>query len=339
MGNPNTAVYPSALATDSTLPVATPSFSTTLSTGIDSVTTTIPLTVVTNLRVPVLVLIDQEIILIPTLSGNNGTSATRGYDGTTAAAHLTGANVYAYIMDWHFNQLAAEIKAIETFLGINGGNIIVSGQSASGGDLSGAYPAPTLKTLSPSPAGSYTNADITVDANGRVTDVSNGAANTGTIVYRAAIAQSGNAILGFNIPTSDPPVPVVYNTSSTLYGVAQFSTSDFVQDHFIVPASYSGNVSVDIRWRAAATSGNVNWTLALIAVGPNGLLDTTFGTAGVTTVSPNSSTMALVDTTLTGFDISSLSANYDCFFQLTRGTSGDTMSGVAELFSIRFVLS
>ena len=339
MPNPNTPSFPSAIATDSVLPVASASFSTSLTTNITSTDVTIPVLTTSGLNTPCFVRIDNEIVLATGTTGGSLTGCTRGVDSTSNVSHLSGATVAAYIFEWHFNQLAAEVKSIENFVGVNGENLILSGQSAAGGDLSGNYPAPILKTIGTITPGAYTNSDITVDAKGRITLISSGSASIATIVYRAAVAQGGFAVLGFNVPSSNAPTAVIYNVSQTLYAVAQFSTTNYIQDHFIIPANYSGSVSVDIRWRAVPTTGNVNWSFAFVGVGSGGTLDANFGTAGTAVVASAGTSNRIVQTTITGFDISSLAAGEDCFFQLTRGTSGDTLSGVAELLSVRIILS
>jgi hypothetical protein len=66
-----------------------------------------------------LISIDSEILLVSARAGATLTIATRGYDGTTAAAHAAAASVNAFPVGHHMNRLAAEIYAIENSLGTN----------------------------------------------------------------------------------------------------------------------------------------------------------------------------------------------------------------------------
>src|ERR1700675_60218 len=124
MANPNTPVFPGQVAADTDLFVATNNAISSLTGNISNSVTTIPVASGSFTRLPCLIAIDNEIIKVAgPASGNNLTNCTRGFDGTTAASHNSGAQVFAYIFDYNVNQLAAEVKAIETALGAGLANV------------------------------------------------------------------------------------------------------------------------------------------------------------------------------------------------------------------------
>ena len=116
----NTAVYPSAVATYTDLLVATNISFSTLSGSIDNAVTTI--VVADGSGFPTAaqaIVIDSERIRCTSRSSNTFSGCTRGFDGSSAAAHTSGVSVYGRNLAWHHNQLAAEVRALETQLGVN----------------------------------------------------------------------------------------------------------------------------------------------------------------------------------------------------------------------------
>lgn len=127
-----TARFPASVAGDAHLQVAANRAQSTLSAAIDSAATTISVANGTAFRSNSIVTIDNERISICGVSGNTLTvgytscpsADGRGFDGSSAAAHISGATVSAYVSAWYHNALKEEIKAIETQLGAGMANVV-----------------------------------------------------------------------------------------------------------------------------------------------------------------------------------------------------------------------
>lgn len=121
--NPKTAVYPGGAAGDKDLGVQVNNLTTTLTANISSTSaTTASVASCTGFLNYTSVTIDSESLLMCSCSAGTmtfgksacGNADGRGWDGTTAATHSSGATVFAYLIAGQFNQAAKEIQAIET---------------------------------------------------------------------------------------------------------------------------------------------------------------------------------------------------------------------------------
>lgn len=113
--NPNTAAFPTTVATDSDLLAAKRLSESTLSGTINSSTTSVSVADGTQFLQYAVIRIDNEEMKITGISSNTLT-VTRAFNGTTAASHTSGAAVRGVITSYHHNQLAAELKAAEARL-------------------------------------------------------------------------------------------------------------------------------------------------------------------------------------------------------------------------------
>lgn len=113
--NPNTAVYPGGVATDTDLLVFSNRASTFTSSAVGIGDVNIPVSSTSLFIVPTVITIQNEIIKVctKTASSFGVCSGGRGFNSTSAAAHASGISVTGNVVAYWGNQINAEIIAIE----------------------------------------------------------------------------------------------------------------------------------------------------------------------------------------------------------------------------------
>lgn len=348
MPNPQNPVFTSAVATDQDLMVASPRALSRLTFPITSSQTSFTVVDGGKFEVPCLVQIDTEVIKVGAKTGNLLQSCVRGFSLTSAASHGQNAEVKGYVLAYHHNQIAAEIKAIEAACGANMSNIVMQVDQAGGDDIGGVFSNLHLKTNGVT-AGTYGGFNrfmtITVDATGRTTSIANATGNINyPIIYKAAIVQGTNAVLGFSFDNIDAPAAVPYTgTNGSLYAVAAFTSGNnyWVQDHFYMPDDWIGDtLSLDVYWRSpVAITGNVTWQVQLGRLREGDISDLIFNNIRTGTEAVPGVANTIVKTRLTPLITNGaggqLQAGDELFFKFSRSDS-DSALGDAELISLKF---
>lgn len=188
----NTAYFPTRDATINDMTVAFNNYRTQLSSAMGLSDTVVHVKSVTGAGVPIILFIEQEAVKCTGISGLTFSSCTRAFDNTTGATHKINATVVNSFGAFGYNQLTAEVIAIEAFLTAGGGG---------GGGLITSVFGRTGAVVAQS--GDYTTSLVTEGTNLYYTDARARAAlsatspltyNSGTGSFGLSFSLSGNGI-------------------------------------------------------------------------------------------------------------------------------------------------
>lgn len=254
--NPNTARFPGAIATDNDLFVAdnTNNAAPTLTLPIGTSDTTLNVTTTNNFTMPTIISVENEFIAVCSKTATTFTvcASGRGFNGTAAASHGSGTAFFEYIMAWEYNQVAAEIKAIETALGVNLGSVL-SGQTFQG---NGSKIQKSTGTTTTNDAGVY-------DVNGNIIDGGN------PPQFTTSAAKPTNHVATFDSSgrTVDGGLPQITTSAAKTSGnCVQFDASGFTVDSGS-PCSSGGGIS--------GTTGRPWFDPLAYGADPTGVADST----------------------------------------------------------------
>ena len=148
--------------------------------------------------------------------------------------------------------------------------------------------------------------------------------------YVLAKCANGTAGPGVHLPVSNSPTPVCLTGTNTLFGALEFPDSDndfTAQDHFRFPAA--STVTFQLKWMAAATTGNVVWQLQTACVADAETGNPAWNTAQTVTDTAKGTTLQWNDAEIASVTTTGCTAGEQFFWRLLRNRThaSDTVTG------------
>ncbi len=201
---------------------------------------------------------------------------------------------------------------------------------------SGVASAATAGTdyVSPSSTEALTNKTLDAEGTGNVLT------RPDYLAFVAANCQGTSAFTAFATPVANAPAATCVTGTNSNYATLDFDagTDESVQWHFRLPKFWVGNIDLDIRWRAAATSGSVVWAVQTACVADGETGDPSWNTASTVTDAAKGTTLWFNDAAMTTITVTGCAAAEELLFKFYRDADNgsDDMSGDAQLLWIQF---
>jgi len=265
-----TSPYPGALPTYADLLRTRHHSSSTLTSGIDAATLSVPVADGTKFIGYELITIGDEQMLVCSVAGNTLTicAGTRGWDYTDAATHDNGVAVDGLITAWHHNMGAEVMIAITTALGVNLSNVAPADATHITQTPNAALTAEqALSALTTGVLKSTTGTGVVSIATGTdlPSHVHAGADITSGILSQVPVWDKGGAVYnskGYDFPAQAPggtltaSVPATVTLAPVPLGVNHDNTN-----HYLYVSGGTGTAEAVLITGGTAHSGEASGTI------------------------------------------------------------------------------
>ena len=177
-----------------------------------------------------------------------------------------------------------------------------------------------------------------------------GTGNTITIVDKFSLMAAGGTAaapyllwntLATNAPTPTCAAGVTETTLLDCYATFPDSDGDYsLQVPFFLPSDWTGNIDLKLKWKAAATSGDVVWQATMVCRADAEINDAAFNSANTVTDTAKGTTLQLNDASITSMTTTGCSAGELATLKVFRNrTNGsDTITGTVLLEGVEVTL-
>jgi len=152
------------------------------------------------------------------------------------------------------------------------------------------------------------------------------------VIFKAAIQQDGNVLLGMSWGTAAPLSGYIVNDGVIVTAGMDFTNGLQVQDHFPLPPDWVAPVDLTIYWLTSSGTANPTWSIQFQSIGSGTTLGHSFNTAS-TVIGTATTSLTLIKNFIPSINVVGCNPGDLMFFNFGRS---DLLTDHAELLELRF---